>query len=202
MNKPLLPFHWLPSSWGLKGKTKQRAEAEYYLEGYDLAIKLAEIDNQDPQMMNLRKLEIDHQFKKIDDYTFAVSKAELELTGMELELRKLEIDRDHNRINQAQYDRSRADIKGEPWVSMPDIKWDPNDPSRSYFELDYNEHFVLFLREHKYSGTTPEEIVEKWLNDVCKSVAQEIEENEPGFVAAAKPTRKIRQKKTKKTEYS
>jgi hypothetical protein len=202
MSKPLLPFNWLPSSWGLKGKTRQRAEAEYYLEGYELAVRLAEIDHDDPHMLNLRKLEIDHQFKKIDDHTFEISRAELQLSDTDLVMRKLEIDRDHNRINQSQYDRAVADAKGEPWVSMPDIKWDPNDPSRSYFELDYNEHFVLFLREHKYSGTTPEEIVEKWLNDVCKSVAQEIEEDEPGFVAAAKPTRKIRQKKTKKTEYS
>lgn len=202
MSKPLLPFNWLPSSWGLKGKTRQRAEAEYYLEGYELAVRLAEIDHDDPHMLNLRKLEIDHQFKKIDDHTFEISRAELQLSDTDLVMRKLEIDRDHNRINQSQYDRAVADAKGEPWVSMPDIKWDPNDPSRSYFELDYNEHFVLFLREHKYSGTTPEEIVEKWLNDVCKSVAQEIEEDEPGFVAAAKPTRKFRQKKTKKTEYS
>ena len=197
-----IPFHWLPSSWGLKGKTKQRAEAEYYLEGYDLAVKLAEIDCEDPKLLNLRKLEIDHQFKKIDDYTFEVSKAELELADSELALRKLAIDLQFNRINQTQYDRAVADIKGEPYVSMPDIRWDPNDPSRSYFELDYNEHFVLFLRENRYTGTTPEEVVEKWMNDVCRSVATEMEEQEPGFVAAAKPTRKILQKKTKKTEYS
>jgi hypothetical protein len=84
---------------------------------------------------------------------------------------------------------------------MPDIRWDPNDPSRSYFELDYNEHFVLFLRDNRYTGTTSEEVVEKWLNDVCRSVAQE------GFIDDTKivttppvPTKK-RNKKSK-TEYS
>lgn len=205
MTKPLVPFGWMPGHWGLKGKTRKIAEAEYYLSGYELEIRLAEIDQEeaeDKTILNLNKLSIDHKFGKINDYDYAVQCAELKLLGVDLELRKLEIDLEHNKISQAKYDKSVADLRGEPWVAMPDIRWDPNDPSRSYFELDYNEHFVVFLRENRYTGTTPEEVVEKWLNDVCRSVAQELEEQEPGFVAAAKPTRKIRQKKTKKTEYS
>lgn len=202
MNKPLVPFGWMPGHWGLKGKTRLIAEAEYYLSGYELAIRLVEIECDDQQTLALRKLEIDHKFAKIDAYDYAVKCADLQLSGTDLELRKLEIDLEHHRISQAKYDKSVADLRGEPWVSMPDIRWDPNDPSRSYFELDYNDHFVMFLRENRYTGTTSEEVVEKWLNDVCRSVGQEFEEDEPGFVTAAKPTRKIRQKKTKKTEYS
>ena len=26
-----IPFGWLPASWGLKGKSRELAEAEYYL---------------------------------------------------------------------------------------------------------------------------------------------------------------------------
>ena len=43
MSKPVIPFGWLPGHWGLKGKTKERARAEYELEGYDLEIALAVI---------------------------------------------------------------------------------------------------------------------------------------------------------------
>jgi hypothetical protein len=201
MNKPLVPFGWMPGHWGLKGKTRQIAEAEYYLSGYDLAIRLVEIECDDVQALSLRKLEIDHKFAKIDAYDYAVKCAELQLSGTDLELRKLKIDLEHHRISQANYDKNVADLRGEPYVNMPDIRWDPNDPSRSYFELDYNEHFVLFLRDNRYTGTTSEEVVEKWLNDVCRSVAQE------GFIDDTKivttppvPTKK-RNKKSK-TEYS
>ena len=201
MTKPLVPFGWMPGHWGLKGKTRQIAEAEYYLSGYELAIRLAEINCDDVQALELRKLEIDHKFAKIDAYDYAVKCAELQLSGTELELCKLEIDLEHHRISQAKHDRSVADLRGEPYVNMPDIRWDPNDPSRSYFELDYNEHFVLFLRDNRYTGTTSEEVVEKWLNDVCRSVAQE------GFIDDTKivttppvPTKK-RNKKSR-TEYS
>jgi hypothetical protein len=160
-----------------------------------------EIECDDVQALSLRKLEIDHKFAKIDAYDYAVKCAELQLSGTDLELRKLKIDLEHHRISQANYDKNVADLHGEPYVNMPDIRWDPNDPSRSYFELDYNEHFVLFLRDNRYTGTTSEEVVEKWLNDVCRSVAQE------GFIDDTKivttppvPTKK-RNKKSK-TEYS
>ena len=41
MNK--IPFGWLPASWGLKGKSRELAEAEYYLSGYELDIAKARI---------------------------------------------------------------------------------------------------------------------------------------------------------------
>lgn len=45
MKKPLIPFKLLPAAWGLKGKTFEKAKAEYELAGDDLAIKLAEIEH-------------------------------------------------------------------------------------------------------------------------------------------------------------
>ena len=38
-----IPFSWLPASWGLKGKSRELAEAEYYLTGYELDIAKARI---------------------------------------------------------------------------------------------------------------------------------------------------------------
>lgn len=39
-----LPFRMMPGSWGLRGKTRAIAEAEYYYEGDELTAKLAEIE--------------------------------------------------------------------------------------------------------------------------------------------------------------
>jgi hypothetical protein len=47
MNTFKLPFGWMPGHWGLKGKTRLRAQAEYELSGMELDLRLAEIDHAD-----------------------------------------------------------------------------------------------------------------------------------------------------------
>lgn len=196
-----IPFRYLPSSWGLKGKTRQRAEAEYMLKGYELEIKLAEIDLEDAQALELKKLDISLKHGKIDAYAHAHAVAAIKFQDTELEIEKLAVDLAHHRISQNAHDKALADIKKEPWVAMPDINWDPTDPSRSYFELDYNDHFVNFLIANKYMGATSDEVVEKWLTEVCRSVAAEMAMDDPAFVSSAVTTKKVRKPK-KKTEYS
>ena len=52
-----LPFRMMPGSWGLRGKTRAIAEAEYYYEGEELAKKLAEIEaDGDPVQTELNVL--------------------------------------------------------------------------------------------------------------------------------------------------
>ena len=52
-----LPFRMMPGSWGLKGKTRAIAEAEYYYQGEELTKKLAEIDaDGDPTQAELNLL--------------------------------------------------------------------------------------------------------------------------------------------------
>ena len=52
-----LPFRMMPGSWGLKGKTRAIAEAEYYYQGEELAKKLAEIEaDGDPLQTELNVL--------------------------------------------------------------------------------------------------------------------------------------------------
>jgi hypothetical protein len=53
-----LPFRMMPGSWGLRGKTRAVAEAEYYYEGTELTKKLAEIEAEgDPVQSELIILE-------------------------------------------------------------------------------------------------------------------------------------------------
>lgn len=203
MSKNKIPFGLMPGHWGLKGKTRLRAQAEYELEGMELDMRLAEIDHEDLVQRELAQLDVKLKHKQIDPYDYDVQYNTIRLKDDPLlpeVLLNLELK--HNRCNQSEHDRKLADLRSEPWVSMPDIKWDPADPSRSYFELDYNEHFVTMLRTHNYAGATDEQIVEKWLNDVCRSVAAEFLSEDSTFVSAAQPVARKRQPRKKKTEYS
>lgn len=48
----------MPGSWGLKGKTRQLAEAEYYFEGKELELQLVDINQPDLLQAELDKLDI------------------------------------------------------------------------------------------------------------------------------------------------
>jgi hypothetical protein len=202
-NKTLIPFGWLPGHWGLKGKTRARARAEYELTGLELDLRLAEIEYDDVNQKSLAQLDAKRKHGVIDLYDYDVQYNTIRLEGDPLLAETLlDIDLKHNKISKLEHDRKLADLRGEPWVSMPDIKWDPNDPSKSYFELDYNDSFVTMLRGANYQGATDEAVVERWLNDVCRSVAAEMAMDDPAFVQTATPVNKRRQPKKRKTEYS
>lgn len=187
-----IPFNLLPASWGLKGKSRQIAEAEYYLSGYELDIKLAEIEHgTNNSNFNKQKILIDHQYSRIDQYTTDVLLSELEHAGNEnaAGLTKLDIDLKYDRISQQDFDRKRADLLGEPYMAMPKISWDPVDPSKTYFELDYNQAFVEYLRENGYVGID-EDVINKWLNDVCTSILSEMAPVDPEFVSNVRKVRR------------
>jgi len=187
-----IPFNLLPASWGLKGKSRQIAEAEYYLSGYELDIKLAEIEHgTDNAQFDKHKILINRQYHRIDQYTADVLLSELEHAGNEnaAGLTKLDIDLKYDRISQQDFDRKRADLLGEPYMAMPKISWDPVDPSKTYFELDYNQPFVEYLRENGYVGID-EEVINKWLNDVCTSILSEMAPVDPEFVSNVRKVRR------------
>jgi hypothetical protein len=54
--KNKLPFRMLPASWGLTGKSRDIAEAEYYYSGADLAMRMAEINNDSEDDIAVAKL--------------------------------------------------------------------------------------------------------------------------------------------------
>ena len=237
--KMKLPFNWLPSAWGLKGKTRQRAEAEYYLSGKELELKLVEIEEDDPVQKQLKILKIKNKYSELSDLDHDLQTIELtepdeiakqsktlvvrhnhnliseyeldvelakilfEKDSKELAEELLKIEKRHHKIEKQEYEKKLADINEEPWVAMPNIRWDPSDPTQSYFELDYNEYFVSYLKENGYDGLSDQIIVEQWLNDICRSVASDFIDEDPAFVSIASPsTKKVKRRKTKKIEYS
>lgn len=219
----MIPFSWWPGSWGLKGKTREIAKAEYELEGYELEKRLAEINATDSQALKQNYLDIDLKYNKISDYEHKLKSLQLnfDIQSSEYQAHKLEVDFEnklideytfdygvasltepavqknlnligvelkHNRITVQEYERRKADILEEPWIAMPKISWDPENGVKTYFELDYNDHFVGFLRDNGYQGTD-EDCINKWLGDICYSVLDEMNQPEPELIT---PIKKIR----------
>lgn len=75
--------------------------------------------------------------------------------------------------------KDQANEKKEPWVTVLQTHVNPENPRNGFFELDWNEHFVLMLRNNGYTGTSEEEIVDQWFSDLCREVGSE--ENVPGL---------------------
>ena len=190
--KNKIPFNWLPASWGLKGKSRQIAEAEYYLDGRELALELAKIEHGDGSSeFNRAAIKIDLQYGNIDEYTADTKLAELDNQENPNagELAKLDVELKHSKISSQEHERKRADVLGEPYMAMPKISWDPADPSKTFFELDYNQPFIDYLRANGYPGTD-DEIVNRWLNDVCTSILSEMAPVDPEFVSSVRRVRR------------
>lgn len=190
MKKKKIPFSLLPASWGLRGKSRQIAEAEYLYEGYELEQRLAEIEYADkPNELNKAQLDIDLKYNKISQYDYDIKISQNNREGSEQDLARLEVDLKHNRISTTEYERKRADILGEPWISMPKIGWDPINSTKTFLELDYNDHFVVFLRQNGYSGSD-EDCINRWLNDICNSILDDMAQEDPDFVTTVKRLRR------------
>lgn len=173
--KPFIPFWLMPGSWGLKGKTREIAQAEYELEQGDLEEKLLEINHRDdPELLAQKKLDLQLSFGEINQYEYDRRVVTLTVKDPNAcAIAMMDVNLKYEKISQLEYDRKKADLLKEPWVSMPIINWDPAVSTRTYFQLDYNDYFYKHLLANGYEGEE-EEVVNKWLNDVCISITEEI----------------------------
>lgn len=93
---------------------------------------------------------------------FELAKANYELGGEEL---AEEITKVNNK-----WDKEEATKRDEPWVSVIDVGVNPEDVSQGYFELDWNDEFVRMLQSNGITGTSDEDVVNRWFNGICRSV--------------------------------
>ena len=63
-----------------------------------------------------------------------------------------------------------ATANNEPWVQIIELGIDNKNPSQGYFELDWNRQMIDMLAENGYSGRTEQEIIDLWINDICRGV--------------------------------
>jgi len=68
--------------------------------------------------------------------------------------------------------KERATRKKEPWVGVLQTHVNQDNIRNGFFELDWNEHFVLKLRQEGYGeeGDLEEEIVDRWFRELCANV--------------------------------
>jgi len=66
-----------------------------------------------------------------------------------------------------------ATEKKEPWIAVLDTHVNPENIRNGFFELDWNEYFVLQLRTAGYVGDTDEAIVDSWFSELCRNVGAE-----------------------------
>lgn len=102
--KKMIPFGWLPAAWGLKGKTRELAQAEYELSGYDLEVKVAEINNRgDVDAEELAVLKIKKAHGRIEDRAYSQRVAELTLKGDALQKELLDIQYKYGDLGEEEY---------------------------------------------------------------------------------------------------
>jgi len=68
-----------------------------------------------------------------------------------------------------------ATEKKEPWVAVLNTHVNKDNIRNGFFELDWNEYFVLQLRTAGYTGETDEAIVDAWFSELCRNVGAEEE---------------------------
>jgi len=68
--------------------------------------------------------------------------------------------------------KERATAKGEPWVAVLDTKVNKDNVRNGFFELDWNDPFVLQLKQagYGYDGDPDEEIVDRWFRDLARNI--------------------------------
>ena len=68
--------------------------------------------------------------------------------------------------------KDRATRKKEPWVGVLNTHVNEDNIRNGFFELDWNDQFVLKLKQEGYGadGDKDEEIVDRWFRELCANV--------------------------------
>jgi hypothetical protein len=71
--------------------------------------------------------------------------------------------------------KERATAKGEPYISVLETHVNKDNLRNGFFELDWNDQFVLQLKQEGYGfdGDPDEEIVDRWFRTLCKDIGNE-----------------------------
>jgi hypothetical protein len=68
--------------------------------------------------------------------------------------------------------KDRATRLKEPWVGVLNTHINKDNIRNGFFELDWNDQFVLKLKQEGYGfdGDKDEEIVDRWFRELCANV--------------------------------
>jgi hypothetical protein len=137
----ILPFGWAPAHWGLKGKLRDLAKAEYELSGEELARRKLEINLSDrpENEIKIESLKLDHKYGELNDIDL-----EREIATVNDEpwvtIKTLETDPDNPRFGGVELDWNQAFID-------------------NLEKHDYGPH------------PQDDDTVNEWFNDLCRNIA-------------------------------
>jgi hypothetical protein len=70
--------------------------------------------------------------------------------------------------------KEEATYNKQPWVGVLETHVNPDNPSNGFFELDWNEYFIVQLKGHGYDGPTEESIVDAWFQNLCRNIGNDV----------------------------
>jgi hypothetical protein len=88
--------------------------------------------------------------------------------------------------------KARATERGEPYVAVLDTKVNPDNVRNGFFELDWNDEFVVQLKQAGYGfdGDPDEEIVDRWFRDLAANMlieaGQDPSRSSAGYINVSK----------------
>jgi hypothetical protein len=82
--------------------------------------------------------------------------------------------------------KERATRRGEAWVSVLDTHINKDNIRNGFFELDWNQEFIVQLKQAGYGfdGDPEEEIVDRWFRDLARNMLAESGVADPARHAA------------------
>lgn len=166
-----IPFKLLPASWGLKGKTREIAEAEYYYEGERLDRALIDINNPAGKDREIAHLAIDLKYKHIELLEHDEKYAELTMDkdSKDYKLEMARINHIRRKLTDREYEKEVATINEEPYIAMFNI-----DAKEYSFEFDWNEYFIADLEDAGFGPYPKDEMyIEEWYNELSKAITLE-----------------------------
>jgi hypothetical protein len=117
-----------------------------------------------------RQLDIDVKHGKLEAYDAAVQRLRRKYQpGVDRDVAMLDLDYQFSKIDKHNYEKQRAGLRNEPWIAIIDSGYDPSKGVDGvFFELDWNQQWVEFLRQNGFVGRTEEQIVDDWFSEVCR----------------------------------
>ncbi|RYF18492.1 MAG: hypothetical protein EOO77_11050 [Oxalobacteraceae bacterium] len=143
------------------------------LDQYDAAKAILMLDD-DSKERAAALIALDLEHNKTTPYDAEKAAILLGEEGVERDLAALALDLKHEKIKQREHDKQVATLKEEPWVGVIDDGFDLNQGVNGlYFELDWNQQWITYLRMNGYGGHTEDQIIEAWFADVCRTYVSE-----------------------------
>ena len=96
-----------------------------------------------------------------------------DITGITAEEEKVQAEKDA--IEKQRDPKSYHTRKKEPWVNVLDMKVNKDNIRNGFFELDWNEYFIVELKQNGYGvdGDPEEQIVDRWFRDIVYGMLEE-----------------------------